>query len=81
MGRMAEHGIAVRVTDEALDHLADAGFDPVYGARPLRRAIQAQVEDLLAEGMLSGQVLAGKEAVIGVTDGKIALISEENLGK
>ena len=81
VGRMAEHGIAVRVTDEALDHLADAGFDPVYGARPLRRAIQAQVEDLLAEGMLSGQVLAGKEAVIGVTDGKIALISEENLGK
>ncbi len=79
--RMVDHGIALRVTDEALDHLAEAGFDPVYGARPLRRAIQSQVEDLLAEGMLSGKVLTDADAVIGVQDGKIALVSEENLGK
>ncbi|MBQ1935894.1 MAG: ATP-dependent Clp protease ATP-binding subunit, partial [Clostridia bacterium] len=71
--RMQEHGITVRVTDQALDLLAEAGFDPVYGARPLRRAIQSKVEDLLAEGMLSGKVSADSEAVVGVTDGKIVL--------
>ena len=81
IGRMAEQDITVSVTDEALERLADAGFDPVYGARPLRRAIQAQVEDLLAEGMLSGQVSAGKEAIIGVSEGKIVLLSEENSKK
>ena len=81
IGRMAEQDITVSVTAEALERLADAGFDPVYGARPLRRAIQAQVEDLLAEGMLSGQVSAGKEAIIGVSEGKIVLLSEENSKK
>lgn len=81
VGRMAEQDITVSVTDEAVERLADAGFDPVYGARPLRRAIQAQVEDLLAEGMLSGQVSVGGDAVIGVSDGKIVLLSEENSKK
>lgn len=81
IARMAERDVLVSVRDEAVELLADAGFDPVYGARPLRRAIQAQVEDLLAEGMLSGQVSADKEAVIGVADGKIAILSEENSEK
>ena len=81
VGRMAEQDITVSVTDEAVERLADAGFDPVYGARPLRRAIQAQVEDLLAEGLLSGQVSVGGDAVIGVSDGKIVLLSEENSKK
>ena len=50
--RIAGLGVTLTVTDEALDKLAGKGFDPVYGARPLRRKIQSTVEDGIAEKML-----------------------------
>ncbi|WP_416307585.1 ATP-dependent chaperone ClpB [Neptunicella sp. SCSIO 80796] len=55
--RLAQKGYQLEVTDRALDKLAEAGFDPVYGARPLKRAIQQQVENLLAHQILSGVIL------------------------
>ncbi len=58
-------------TDEVLDKLTDIGFDPVYGARPLRRAIQSVVEDSVAELMLSGVLLSGDTAKLYVSDDKV----------
>ena len=47
------------IDKEALDHLAEAGFDPVYGARPLKRTIQQQLENPLAQALLNGQFKPG----------------------
>ena len=69
--RMAGLGIALTVTPEALDLLAGHGFDPVLGARPLRRAIQAEVEDMLAERILGGDIKT--KAVIGAEDDRITM--------
>ncbi|MGC9334105.1 MAG: AAA family ATPase, partial [Anaerolineae bacterium] len=52
--RLAEHDLNLRLTDEARRYLAEKGYDPNLGARPLRRVIQAEVEDALSEGMLAG---------------------------
>ena len=57
--RLAERGMTLRFTDAALDRLAEAGFDPVYGARPLKRAIQHQVENPLASEVLAGRFASG----------------------
>ncbi|ALS99151.1 ATP-dependent chaperone ClpB [Lacimicrobium alkaliphilum] len=54
--RLAEKGYQLELTQKALDKLADAGFDPVYGARPLKRAIQHQLENPLAQKLLSGNL-------------------------
>ncbi len=66
-------GYTLSVSDKAISHLADAGFDETYGARPLRRAIQSQIEDLLADEMLSGRFKEGDEIIIDAEDGKIVL--------
>ena len=58
--RTAQMDISLEFTDAAAAKIADAGFDPVYGARPLKRAIQSQIEDKLSEKMLEGSVQAGK---------------------
>ena len=57
--RLAERDISIQLSDAARDKLADAGFDPVYGARPLKRAIQQQVENPLAQQILQGNYEAG----------------------
>lgn len=57
--RLAERDLTVQITDAAMDSLAEAGFDPVYGARPLKRAIQVQIENPLAQRILSGEFLPG----------------------
>ena len=73
-------GIDITVTDAAIDFIADAGFDPTYGARPLRRAIQSKVEDLAAEKILSGDISSkpAKNLVIDVSDGKICIENSKN---
>jgi ATP-dependent Clp protease ATP-binding subunit ClpB len=53
----------------ALDHLGEAGFDPVYGARPLRRAIRAQLENPLAQEILTGKFGPGDLIEVGLGDG------------
>ena len=62
--RLAERDIGLTVDDDAFDILIDAGFDPVYGARPLKRAIQQQVENSLAQKILTGEFQAGDNIVI-----------------
>ena len=66
--RLAEREISIRLSDAARDKLADAGFDPVYGARPLKRAIQQQVENPLAQEILQGRFKPGDVIEVGVED-------------
>ena len=60
--------VTLTLTDAAIDKIADAGFDPVYGARPLRRAIQSRIEDVLAEQLLEGRFRSGDVVQVGVKD-------------
>lgn len=69
--RLAERGITLTVTPEAEKKLSADGFDPVYGARPLRRAIQHQVEDSLSEELLSGRVRIGDSVLATVEDDRL----------
>ena len=71
--RLKALGVTLTWTDEALDTLAKLGFDPDYGARPLRRAIRSGVEDPAAEGLLSGALQAGGSALISCEEGRLAL--------
>jgi ATP-dependent Clp protease ATP-binding subunit ClpB len=64
--RLAKMDIQVRITNEALLLLAEAGFDPVYGARPLKRAIQQQIENPLSKMILEGQFGPKDTILIGV---------------
>ena len=61
-------GLSIRFDESAVKAIADAGFDPVYGARPLRRAIQSKIEDKLSEEMLEGKVKSGKALVCTYRD-------------
>ena len=74
--RMAEQGITLDVDDDALTELARDGFDPQYGARPLRRSIQNLVEDAVAEQMLEGRLRNGGTAHVRLKDGKVEIESE-----
>ncbi len=67
--RLAARDLGIQITDAALDLLAEAGFDPVYGARPLKRAIQQQVENPLAQQILSGKFMPGDTIAVGVEEG------------
>lgn len=69
--RLAERDYAISVTDEALDYLAAAGYDPVYGARPLKRSIQQNVENPLAQEILSGKFLPGDTIQVGLQKGQV----------
>jgi ATP-dependent Clp protease ATP-binding subunit ClpB len=64
--RMADRDLKLEVSDAALDRLGEAGFDPVYGARPLKRAIQHQVENPLAQAILSGRFMPGDTVRVDV---------------
>ena len=75
--RVSRLGIALSADDDALDTLAAAGFDPVYGARPLRRTIQSAVEDSVAEKILEGTLHADDKVRLKEIDGKAVLIKEE----
>ena len=74
--RMAQQGITLAADDDAVAELARDGFDPQYGARPLRRAIQSMVEDAVAEKMLEGQLKSGDAAHVRLRDGKVVIESE-----
>ncbi len=72
--RLQEREIDFEISDQALDLLGEAGFDPVYGARPLKRAIQNQLENPLANEILSGNFVAGDKVKIDVVNGKLTFI-------
>ncbi|WP_078551141.1 ATP-dependent protease ATP-binding subunit ClpC [Bacillus alkalicellulosilyticus] len=76
--RLTEQGIELELTDAALDKITDEGYDEEYGARPLRRALQKQVEDRLSEELLKGTILKGQRAVIDVNDGELTVVTQEN---
>jgi len=69
--RLAEHELRLNLSDAVLDKLLEAGFDPVYGARPLKRVIQRLIENPLAESILSGQFAPGAEIVGTVEDDRV----------
>jgi len=70
--RLAERDMRIHLSDAARDRLAAAGFDPVYGARPLKRAIQQQIENPLANEILAGKFGPGDVIEIGVADDALA---------
>ncbi len=70
--RLEDRGVTVELTDQAKDWLADQGFDPVYGARPLRRTIQRQVENPLAKRILAGELQEGAHVVADVEGDHLA---------
>ena len=75
--RLKELDIHVKVTPAAIDVIAKAGFDPEYGARPIRRALQKEIEDKLSEEMLSGTVKYGDSVTIGARNGEIRISVRE----
>jgi ATP-dependent Clp protease ATP-binding subunit ClpB len=70
-GRLAERGLSLELTDAAKEHLAEAGWDPTYGARPLKRAIQRLVENPLALRLLEGEFEEGDTVRVDVSDGEL----------
>jgi ATP-dependent Clp protease ATP-binding subunit ClpC len=75
--RMLEKGIALSVTDAFKERLVDEGYNPSYGARPLRRAVMRLLEDSLAEEFLSGRIGDGDAAVVDVDDDKQVVIRKQ----
>jgi ATP-dependent Clp protease ATP-binding subunit ClpB len=71
--RLAERKITLKLDEAALKHLADAGFDPAFGARPLKRVIQNELADPLALLILEAKVLSGGEVRVGAKDGALTL--------
>ena len=72
-GRVLEHGLVMQVTDTARDYLAERGFDPKMGARPLRRLIQDEIEDELSEKLLRNEFGAGDTVELDFIDGSIVV--------
>jgi len=70
--RLTTVGLEMEISDEALDQLATAGFDPVYGARPLKRAIQQKIENPLAQKILAGDFASSDTVNIAVTNGELS---------
>jgi ATP-dependent Clp protease ATP-binding subunit ClpC len=75
--KLGEFDLSISITDAARDLLADQGFDPTYGARPLRRAIQHLVEDELSEEMLKGAFRAGDLIQVDAIDSKLVFKTEQ----
>ena len=71
--RVAERGVHLTLSDDARKLLGDMGYDPTYGARPLRRVIQKQLVDRLALALLEGEIKAGDEVRVDAVDGELVL--------
>jgi len=74
--RLTDRKITLEVSDAAKDLLAEAGFDPVYGARPLRRTIQRMLLDQLAQRVLAGEFTEGDVVHVDAKDGELTFIAE-----
>ncbi len=75
--RLGEQGITLEVTERFKDRLVEEGYNPSYGARPLRRAIMRLLEDSLAEEILSGRVQDGDTAIMDVDEGQVKVLKGE----
>jgi ATP-dependent Clp protease ATP-binding subunit ClpC len=76
-GRLNEHNVKLNVTQAAKEYLAEQGYDPEYGARPLRRVIQNQIEDALSDGLLSGRFEPNRTVVADYSDGELIFRQED----
>ncbi len=76
--RLADKGISFKLTDEAREFLVDKGYEPAYGARPLKRALQRYLEDPMAEEILRGQYAGDCELVIGLGNDKLTFEFDSN---
>ena len=70
--RLAERSMKLELSEATLSHIAEAGYDPVYGARPLKRAIQTLIENPLAQAVLGGRYVSGDIVKIDMLDGKLS---------
>ena len=75
--RLADQQLKLHVTDAAKDFIVEHGYDPVYGARPLKRFIQSRVETLIGRMMIGSQLKAGETLKVDVADGKLVCTPEE----
>jgi ATP-dependent Clp protease ATP-binding subunit ClpB len=72
--RLADRDMALQISDQALDLLGNVGFDPVYGARPLKRAIQQKLENALAQRILAGEFGPGQTVWVDAADGELHFV-------
>ena len=80
LARLAERGVTVTLTDEAKQLLGNMGYDPAYGARPLRRVIQKQLTDRLALALLRGEIRDGDTVRVDAVEGELAIEKAERAG-
>ena len=78
--RLADRHIAIEVTEAARRHIAEEGYDPVYGARPLRRFIAHQVETRIARLLIAGEALDGATVLVDVREGEIEIARKNSTG-
>jgi ATP-dependent Clp protease ATP-binding subunit ClpB len=77
-GRLAERDLTLTVSPPAMDRLAELGYDPLYGARPLKRVIRKELEDPLAMAMLTGEVTDGREVAVDLgPDGALTIVGRD----
>ena len=79
-GELEDKQVGLELTQAAKEYLGENGFDPVLGARPLRRLIQNEVEDRLSDEILSGRLVAGDVALIDVQEGQIVISAKDSVG-
>lgn len=72
---LLERNIKLTLTENALEHIIKTGYDPEYGARPLRRVIEQTIEDVIAEALLGGKVKDNSTVTVDITDGKTTISS------
>ena len=76
--RLSEHGLSVELTEAATEWLASEGFDPAFGARPLKRALQKHVESPLSISLLSGDFVPGDTVIVDIEDKKVVFKKKES---
>jgi ATP-dependent Clp protease ATP-binding subunit ClpB len=75
--RMAVNNLGLELTDAACDFIAETAYDPVYGARPLKRFIQRQLETKVARTLIAGEVLEGTRVIVDMVSGELAVTVEK----
>ncbi len=74
--RLVEHHITMQLSDAAKEALAEMGYDPQFGARPLKRVIQREVENRIARAILDGTIIEGEAVQINVQNGTLVMVTE-----
>jgi ATP-dependent Clp protease ATP-binding subunit ClpA len=75
--RLKDRNITIEPTDKTVEYFGDKGYDELFGARPLKRLIQKEVENSLAKQILSGKITEGEKVVLDIKDGKLFFKTEK----